>query len=195
MPKKILSTNEQMEKLNEVMRMAKEAGDSNDLVHKVGAVTLYAGLVDFLTIQAARLVEQVILKSQLAGGGEPRFKPRSDSYFYDKRVDTRRVVNIIKKEILPFRLGSLGSAEDAERANTLAKDLIKKTNDFLNYRITIIHHVGSPKMELQQLTTVCDKAIRAYEDFQRANTALFEALQPYRFSEEELRHFYGTFEG
>jgi len=194
MRKKVMSTDEQIAKLAEVERMAKEAAASDDIVRRIGAVTLYAGLVDFYTIQAARLMEQVILKAQLAAGEEPKFTPRPDSYFYDNRVDTRRILNIIKKEILPFRPMSPSSAVDADKANVLAKALIAKTNKFLNYRIAIIHHLGSPKMTLEELSTLCEKAILAYEDFQRAHTTFFKAVQPYRFSEKELLYFYGTHE-
>lgn len=62
---------------------------------------------------------------------------------------------------------------------------------FLNYRNGIIHHLGSPKMTLGKLNTLCDKAILAYEDLQHAHTAFCEALQPYRFGEKELQYFYG----
>ena len=194
MRKKVMSTDEQIAKLAEVERMAKEAAASDDIVRRIGAVTLYAGLVDFYTIQAARLMEQVILKAQLAAGEEPKFTPRPDSYFYDNRVDTRRILNIIKKEILPFRPMSPDSAADADQANVLAEALIAKTNKFLNYRIAIIHHLGSPKMTLEELSTLCEKVILAYEDFQRAHTAFFKAVQPYRFGEKELLYFYGTHE-
>ncbi len=61
MRKKVMSTDEQIAKLTEVERMAKEAAASYDIVRRIGAVTLYAGLVDFYTIQTARLMEQVIL--------------------------------------------------------------------------------------------------------------------------------------
>ena len=194
MGKKVMSTDEQIAKLTEVTRMAKEAADSDDIVRRIGAVTLYAGLVDFYTIQAARLMEQVILKAQLAAGEEPKFTPRPDSYFYDNRVDTRRMINIIKNDLLPFRPVSSNSAVDADQANVLAEALIAKTNKFLNYRITIIHHLGSPKMTLEKLSVLCEKAILAYEDFQRAHTAFFEAVQPYRFGDKELLYFYGTHE-
>jgi hypothetical protein len=192
MAKKPMSTDEQIEKLTQITHFAKQAATSDDIVRRIGAVTLYAGLVDFYTIQLARIIEQVILKSQLAAGKEPRFKPQPNSFFYDNRVDTRRILNIIKKEILPFRAASHNSMVDADKANILAKTLIDKTNKFLNYRIAIIHHLGNPKMTLGELNTLCDKAIRAYEDFLRAHTAFFEAVQPYRFSDKELLYFYGT---
>ena len=187
-----MTTDEQIEKLKEVLRIANEAAVSDDIVRKMGAVTLYAGLVDFYTIQAARLLEQVILKSQLAAGEKPRFAPRPDSYFYDNRVDTRRIVSIIKKELLPFRTGNSSSVEAANQANIFAQEWIKKTNKFLNHRAKIIHHLGSPKMTLGELNTLCDKAILAYDDFQRAHTAFFEAVQPYRFGMKELQYFYGS---
>jgi len=192
MPNKPLSTDEQIEKLNFVERVANEAATSDDIVRKIGAVTFYAGLADFYTIQIARLIEQVILKAQLEAGEGPKFTPRSDSYFYDNRVDTRSILNVIKKQILPFEVGSPGSVLDAQRANDLASTFIAKTEKFLNYRNAIIHHLGSPKMSLGKLNTLCDKAIQAYKDFQRAHTALCEAVQPYRFGEKELLYFYGT---
>ena len=194
MPKKLLSTDEQIKKFEQIMHIANEAAASDDMVRRIGAVTLYAGIVDFLTIQLARLIEQVMLKSQLAAGENPKFTPSSDSYFYDKRIDSRKIVNDIKKNILPFRAASTDSAVDVEQANILAKTLIKKTNKFLDYRIAIIHHVGSPSMTFQQWNKVCDKAIRAYEDFLSAHKAFFEAVQSYRFSEKELLYFYGIHE-
>jgi hypothetical protein len=194
MPKKPMTTNEQIEKLKEVVRIANEAAVSDDIARKMGAVTLYAGLVDFYTIQTARLLEQVILKSQLAAGEKPRFAPRPDSYFYDNKVDTRRIVSIIKKELLPFRAANPGSEDGASQANIFAQELIKKTNIFLDYRAAIIHHLGSPKMTLGELNTLCDKAILAYCDFQRAHAAFFETVQPYRFGMKELKYFYGSHE-
>ena len=194
MPKKLLSTDEQSKKFEQIMHIANEAAASDDLVRRIGAVTLYAGIVDFLTIQLACLIEQVMLKSQLAADEKPKFTPSTDSYFYDKRIDTRKIVNDIKKNILPFRAASTDSAVDAEQANILAKTLIKKTNKFLDYRIAIIHHVGSPSMTFQQWNKVCDKAIRAYEDFLFAHKAFFEVVQSYRFSEKELQYFYGIHE-
>jgi hypothetical protein len=194
MPKKPMTTDEQIEKLNEMLRIVKEAAVSDDIVRKMGAVTLYAGLVDFYTIQAARLLEQVILKSQLAAGEKARFAPKPDSYFYDKKVDTRRIVSRIKKEILPFRTGSPGSVEAANQANIFAQELIKKTDKFLDYRAAIIHHLGSPKMTLGELNILCDKAILAYDDFQRVHTAFFEAVRPYRFGMKEFQYFYGSHE-
>lgn len=194
MRKKVIFTDEQIAKLTEVERMAKEAAASDDIVRKVGAVTLYAGLVDFFTIQLTRLIEQVILKSQLAAAEKPKCIPSTDSYFYDKRIDTRKIVNDLKKNILPFRTGSADSAVDAQQANILAKTLIEKTEKFLNYRNEIIHHIGNPKMTFLKLNTLCDKAILAYEDFLRAHTAFFEVIRPYRFGEKELLYFYGIHE-
>jgi hypothetical protein len=132
------------------------------------------------------------LKSQLAAGEKPRFAPRPDSYFYDNKVDTRRIVSIIKNEILPLRPGSPGSVEAANQANIFAQEWLKKTNRFLNYRAAIIHHLGSPKMTLGELNTLCDKAFLAYKDFQRAHTAFSEVVQPYRFGMKELQYFYGS---
>lgn len=191
MPKKLLSTDEQFKKLEQIMHITNEAAASDDLVRRIGAVTLYAGIVDFLTIQLARLIEQVVIKSQLAAGEPPKFTPTTNSHFYDKRIDTRKIVNDIKKNILPFRAACTDSALDAEQANILFNTLIKKTNEFLDYRIGIIHHVGNPSVTFQKWNEVCDKAIHAYNEFLPAHKAFFEAVQSYRFSEKELLYFYG----
>jgi hypothetical protein len=192
MSKQTLSTNEQIEKLKFIGLIAKEAAASDDFIRKIGAVALYAGLVDFFVIQVARLVEQVILKAQLEAGKEPKFSPRPDSYFYDNRVDTRRILQVVKKEVMPFREVTPGSAANADRANALANNFIDKTVKFLNYRNSVIHHLGSPKMTLEKVGTLCDKSILAYEDLQYAHTVLCMELQPYRFGDKELRYFYGS---
>jgi hypothetical protein len=88
----------------------------------------YAGLVDFSTIHLARLIEQVILKSQLATGEKPKFFPSSTSFLYDKRVDTRMIVSEIKKKYLPFIAVGSDSTVSANQVNILAKTLVKKTN-------------------------------------------------------------------
>ena len=189
MPKKVLSIDEQVEKFEKIMHIADEAAASDDLDRRIGAITLYAGIVDFFTIQLARLIEQVVIKSQLVAGGPLRSIPTTTAHFYNKRINTRKIVNDIKEAFLPFRASCIGSALDAEQANILVNTLIEKTNEFLDYRNAIIHHVGSPSMVFQQWEKVCDKAIYAYKDFVSAHMELFKVLQPYGFSKEEYHHF------
>jgi hypothetical protein len=190
MVKRIMSTDESLNKLNKILQMAGEAANSGDIIRRIGAVALYAGMVDFYTIQAARLIEQIILKSQITAGEKPKFKPNSDSYFYDNRKDTREILDGIEK-IIPFGAGSPGSATDAEKANALIEELIAKISRFLNYRNAVLHHSCSPKMTLEELSVICNKAILSFKDIERSHTAFFNVVQPYRFSGRELSHFYG----
>lgn len=185
-----MDISEQIEKLKNVMLLANDAAKSNDLVSKIGAITLYAGLVDFYTIQLARLIEQIILKSKLTLGDEIKFKPNESSYFYDKRIDTRTLTKGIKA-LLPFKSPTLEHTALAERANIQLSDLIKKTEKFLDYRNTIIHSIGNPKLPIAKFTVICDKAIDAYNTFIQVHKTCFETLQPFRFSENEFLYFYG----
>jgi hypothetical protein len=189
MPRKILTTTEQLEKLNKLELLAKQAAESEDLVVKLGAVDLYAGLVEFYTIQEARLVEQIILKSQLAEGKKPTFEPKSSSWFYDRRISTRGIVKEINR-LLPFKGVNPESSVAADKLNALAKELIDETEKFLNYRNTIIHHLASPKFTLTDMSDLCNKTVSQYKNVIRAHTAFMETGQPYRFGEKELQHFY-----
>ncbi len=70
-----LSTDEQIDKLNRATQLADRAQNSGNLVDRLGAFVLYAGMIDFSVIQAARLIEQMILKGQLTAGEKPSFQP------------------------------------------------------------------------------------------------------------------------
>jgi hypothetical protein len=191
MARKKLNTDQIIEKLNKIVKLASEATASEDFVRKLGGITLYAGMADFLAIQSARLLEQVILKAQLAEGGEPSFKPHEDTYFYDEQVRTRRIVKEIEK-FLPFRIpNSNDLSGDVEKINNLAKAYIKSTEKFLNYRNAIVHHIGSPQKTCDDIVKLVDKAKVAYQDMEAAHRLFFESIQPYRFGPNEINYFYG----
>ncbi len=191
MPKKTIPRNEQMNKIQTIMELAKKAAESSDFIQKVAAITLYAGLIDFDTIQAARLVEQIMLKRQLAQNRKPAFSPHEDSYFYDEQIDTRAIFGRIK-DLLPFKSIGQENEKDADKANELTEELLKKTHKFLNYRNTLVHNTGNPKKTFESIIEICDKAIEAYQNFLPAHKEFFETLQPFRFGEKELRYFYGS---
>src|SRR5882724_10291377 len=86
-----LDTDQQIDKLQQAMRLAEEAAASGETASRLGALVLYAGVVDFLAIQAARLVEQIVLKGQLAKGQQPAFMPNDDSFFYQRKMSTARI--------------------------------------------------------------------------------------------------------
>lgn len=181
----ILDSNGQIAKLDTANNIADDASRSADIDRQLGAFLLYAGFVDFLAIQAARLLEQIILKKQLSEGGIPIFQPHSDSYFYDNRVSTRRILKIIRS-YLPFSSTDPNEAEKVNQINKLTKKMIKLGNKFLNYRNPIVHHIGNPTMTFEDIVTICDKARDTYKDFVNAHTAFMMAAQSYGFSEKEF---------
>jgi hypothetical protein len=189
--KKLLSTDEQIDKLTYLTTIANAAATEPELIKRLGAITIYAGEVDFVAIQVARLVEQIMLKAALAEGRQPSFQPHDDTYFYDNQIDTRLILNGIK-ELLPFRSGDPEEQEAAARVNELAGKFLKAAHGFLNYRNAVIHHIGSPKKTLDDINALCDKAIAAFREVWALQKEFFEAAAPYRFGPRELEYFYSS---
>jgi hypothetical protein len=186
---RVLSTEEQIQKLEPAMHLANEASKSTDIDRRLGAFLLYAGMVDFLAIQAARLVEQIILKAQIAEGKKPAFQTHPDTFFFDRRISTRRILKGIRK-FLPFK--SLDpSANEGKRITDLANQMIDIGFEFLNYRNPIIHHIGNPTKTFEDIIALCDRANKVFHKFCKAHKDFFEAASPYRFSKKELEYFCG----
>jgi len=190
MMNRILSVEEQIQKLETAERLANEASKSPDIDRRLGAFLIYAGIMDFMTIQAARLMEQIILKGQLAEGKKPTFQPRPDTYFYDHRIRTGFILKGIRK-LLPFTSPEPSQAGEAKRINDLAKRMIDDGFKFLNYRNPIIHDIGNPTKTFEDVIALCDQANAAFHKFREAHTAFLKAAGPYRFGEKELEYFYG----
>jgi hypothetical protein len=188
--KKVLSTDEQIEKLEQATRLAIDATMSNDIGRRLGAFLLYSGMVDFLVIQAARLMEQILLKGQLAEGKKPMFMPHDDAYFYDKKISTRFILKGIRK-LLPFQSAGNPSDKETLRLNELANKMIEAGFDFLNYRNPIVHHIGNPTETFNNLISLCDQAISKYKRFREAHKIFMVVAGPYRFGPKELEYFYG----
>ena len=187
--KEWLSADEQLAKLRRVFRLAEDASRSEDTARRLGAFLLNAGIVDFLAIQAARLVEQIVLKAQLARGGKPSFQPHEDSYFYAGRVSTRRILKGIQR-FLPFAAGEPADDAEAKRVTALAKTMVERGFEFLDYRNPVVHQIGSRRRGFDELVVLCDQANAAYQDFAEAHRVFLETAQPYGFSEKEQRRFY-----
>jgi len=83
---KILTTDEQIRKLEIFKKLADSAAKSDSLATRIGACTIYAGLVEFQVIQAGRLLEQILLKEQVHRGKPPSFSPNEDSFFMKNRL-------------------------------------------------------------------------------------------------------------
>lgn len=182
-------TDEQIEKLNYLHREADKAAESENLLTKLGALTIYSNLMDFYCIQAARLFEQIVLKCQLYEEGKLSFQPHEDSYFYDKRVNTRKIIKEIKKS-LPFKQVGETKAEDAQKFNEITKSFLDAVEKFLVYRNIIIHHTGSPKKDVQDTKEVCDKAINQFKEALAKLNEFMKIATPFRFGNKELEYFY-----
>jgi hypothetical protein len=181
---------QQIEKLNEATRLAKEAEKSLDVATRLGASVLYAGMMDFMTIQTARLVEQILLKGQIAIGQEPSFVPHEDDYFYNSKISTKKILEGIKK-LLPLKPLGNSPSNDVQRVTELAREMLNMGFEFLKHRNAVVHHIGRPDRTLSDIVQLCDEANRKFEQFLKAHTAFFKAAQPYIFSDEERRYFYG----
>ncbi len=181
---KVLNTDQQIQKLSFLMQLAEGSHDS-DLLTKLGSIVIYHGLVEFFAIQAARLLEQIILKKQLYEKRQPTFAPHEDAWFYDKQISTRMILQEIKK-FLPFEDISTRKKYDKE-----VKDFLKASNEFLNYRNSLIHRLASPKTDLEGIRHCCDKATQTYQKVIQTQKIMFETLAPYRFSQKEIDFFYG----
>lgn len=190
MPKKILSTDEQIKKLSNLQKIAATSVTSEKLTEKLGGIMLYAGLTDFYAIQSARLLEQVILKYELAQNKTPSFKPKNDEYFYDKRVSTRKIIKEIRK-FLPVSIAE-GSSGDAQKSNEVAENYLVEVEKFLNYRNALLHHIGSPKVSEDKILKLIQKTVDSFHEMMRKHREFFETWQPYRFSLDEIKYFYSV---
>lgn len=185
-----LNTEGQIAKLDQATRLANEAAAASGIASRLGALVLYAGIVDFCVIQAARLIEQIMLKGQLAEGKEPRFFPHDDAYFFKRRVSTARILKGIRK-LLPFKGSPGDDREEAVRGNELAETMIRCGLIFLNCRDLILHQIGNPPRTFEEVLGMVDPAIASFRSFMKAHKEFFKLAAPYRFGPKELGYFYG----
>ena len=186
-----LDTDQQIDKLQQAMRLAEQAAASSDIAARLGALVLYAGVVDFLAIQAARLVEQIVLKGQLAEGKQPTFTPNGDSFFYQRKVSTARILKGIRR-FLPFVDPTGNSSGEAACISKLAEEMTQRGLAFLDHRDPLLHQIGNPSRTFDDVLSLVDPAIAAYHAFREAHKSFFETAGPYRFGPAELAYFYGT---
>ncbi len=185
---KELSTDEKIKKLKMLTRLAKEKENSKNLIEKIGIVTVYSSMVDFTLVQAARLVEQIQLKEQLTSE-KVNYQPHEDSWFYDHQIRSRRILGEIKK-LLPFKDTTPDDGKKVKGVNDSAKNFIEISNKFLTSRNVIIHHILNPKKDLETVERDLDETITLFHEFMEIQTTFFNVLQPYRFSEKEIKYFY-----
>ena len=180
----LLNTDQQIQKLAFLAQLAEEGSDP-ELLAKLGSIVIYTGFVEFLAVQAARLLEQILLKSQRQQGKQPTFTPHEDAWFYDNRISTRRILKEIKR-FLPFKDIKSGQKYDEE-----VRNFLKAANEFLGYRNSLIHRLASPRTDLEDIKHCCDKLTEIYQQVTQTQRIMFETLRPYRFSKKDIEYFYG----
>ncbi len=190
MSRKIISTDEQIQKISKLQKLANEAVKSKEIIERLGGITVYAGIADYLAVQSARLLEQIILKSELSQHKQPSFQPKDDSYFYDKRVSTRSIVKEIRR-FLPVSVCD-GSLHDIQRVNEVVEIYLCATEDFLDYRNALLHHMCSPKTTEISISDLIEKTITSFVKMRQSHQNFFETWGPYRFGLNEMEYFYGN---
>ena len=180
-----LDTDQQIDKLQQAMRLAEQAAASGETASRLGALVLYAGIIDFLAIQAARLVEQIVIKGQLAQGQQPAFMPNDNSFFYKRKMSTARILKDMRK-LLPFADASGEKRGEPARVTKFAETMIGRGLAFLDHRDPLLHQIGNPSRTFDDVLGMVAPAIAAYHAFREAHKTFFEATGPYRFGPEEM---------
>ncbi|HLC50481.1 MAG TPA: hypothetical protein VJI97_03565 [Candidatus Nanoarchaeia archaeon] len=139
-------------------------------------------------IQTARLFEQIVLKYQL-NTTQPSFKPNDDSYFYDKQINSRKIIKEIKK-MLPVQPAGKTALEDAEKFNNSVKGVLNSADKFFSYRNVIIHNIGNPQKNINDIQEICNKAISQFKVALAKQTEFMNIAAPFRFGKKELDFFY-----
>ena len=185
-----LTTDGQIEKFNYLGKQASKIEKSASIVERIGAFTIHSAFVEFYLVQAARLIEQIVLKGQVRDGTTPTFEPHEDLFFFEKRVKPRMIIAGIKK-MLPLRPKSPGSDKDAEIINELATNFTRSASRFLGYRNRIIHHICSPMESLESINSLLDSALEKYCEVKDWQKRFLDTAQPYRFGPVDFSYFYG----
>ncbi|MDH3779351.1 MAG: hypothetical protein OES15_00700 [Nitrosopumilus sp.] len=183
-----LNQNEHFTKLDCFTKQAKKKENSENILVKLGVIAVYAASADFMLIQAARLAEQIILKSQLAEG-KVNSKPHDDTWFFDNQIRSRRITSEIKK-LLPFKTNT--DEKKDRQINNIVKEFLSSSNDFLTSRNKILHHLLSPKGSIDEIGAYIEKTIKKFNGFRKINEEFVKILHHYRFGEKKIQYFYGN---
>ena len=184
----MLNPKENIDFVNDMFEDAKKGARSNIFLEKMGGLAIVAGIVDFLAIQAARALEQVIIKADIAQGCE-NFRitdpgaPHEDYWFYDHRISTRRILKETKKYIM------IANCEPDIKKHV--EDMCEHGENFLNDRITAIHYVGNPRISKEKMEEAVNRAFDSFGIFQDAFALFRSKIHNYTFSDVERKKFYG----
>lgn len=187
---KKLSTTDQIEKLESLIKKAKLREKSPNIVDKMGVVTIYSSAIDFALIQSARLLEQIVLKKELSVG-IPTFEPHEDDWFFDQQIRSRKIITEIKKKF-PFTTPKSKDEDIVKKINKLGIEFLKESDKFLTFRNKIMHHLFSPKYDLNKILSTIEKTILQYHKVIETYKNFTSVVYPYRFGPKEIRYFYGV---
>jgi hypothetical protein len=188
MTKKVLSREEFKEKLNVLSLGADSAIEDSDLMKRLGAIATYAAMSDFYAIQAARLIEEIILKAQLATTPITTFEPKGDSFFSDNQVRTRKILSEIKKYFLALRNSNIGDTM-VDNISIAAQKYTDSTSSFLVLRNMILHNLCSKDKSIFDISSLVKDAGKKYLIMCESHKEFMLLAQPFRFSEKEIKHF------
>jgi len=184
-----LDTNDKIDKFNYLSKLAEEKTRGN-IADKLAASTIYAGQVEFLTIQAARLMEQVLAKGKLELKKDVTFNLHEDGYFYEKHngkfFTARYLLKGIKK-LLPLKDEN---SQIATKINKQITDFIKAASIFLDKRNDVIHGLGDPNNSLDDIIKYCKESFELYKEVLEKSKIMFESLAPYRPTADQLKILY-----
>ncbi len=185
----MLTPQENLDSVNQFTKEAQVAVNSTSFLEKLGGLTIFAGVVDFLAIQAARATEQAIMKDDLLNKRPSQLTdpgaPHEDKWFYDHKISTRRIIKQI--EAYASRLDAVKHPELIKHI----RDMVEHGDEFLNNRITAIHYVGNPRISREKMEEAVNDAVTAYIEFDKSFTLFREGIHPFTFSIEERKKFYG----
>ncbi len=172
----------QFEKLEYLNSLISEFSSSNEFVNKLALITIEAGFADYYAIQLARALEQCIIKYQIHVG--KKFQaPHGDDFFYDEKISTRKVLNIIQKEIL-------NQLVDENIVNRISKYL-KCAHKFLDERNIVLHNTGDPKYSKEDIILSVEKYNKLFTEMIKEHSLAMEQLAPYTLTEDQRKLVYG----
>jgi hypothetical protein len=176
-----------VQKLKDLLKLANVKKEGTDLFDFIAAFTIYTSAVDFFTIQSARLLEQIIAKGKLENNENLNFEVHLDSWFYENKVSTRRILIEIQK-FLPFT--DEKKPENTKELNEVIKNFLNSAHNFLDNRNKIIHGMGNPQNSLEDVQRFCKESFSLYKDFQKKHEIMSLMLAPYSLTADQRKLLY-----
>lgn len=180
-------------KLNKLSKLIKQNRESSDFTSKMGIAVIMAGQLEFMCIQVYRTLEQIKIK-QLIEENKPFPAPTSNQFFYDKKINSRKILEEVKK-MLP--LVFLKGSGDPEKHRELIADcneklisFVRESHKFLDNRNIMIHHLGNPQILFEEIE---NKLEENFEVFDKINSKqeVIKHLAPYTLDHEQRKKVYG----